>query len=152
MKALVGAFNQEKALVGAFSVIVKTGCGTDWALHSTSKNADDRQISLTRWARGTQCHKGEETPRPVETQSDADTASNQSSSSCPIPCSPAGLNIFCLECYSFPKLNNLHSGSHDPLVYLENQEGHPPSPSVQNSATFPTFLLKSSKKVVFWEK
>ena len=29
MKALVGAFNQEKALVGAFSVIVKTGCGTD---------------------------------------------------------------------------------------------------------------------------
>ena len=36
MKALVGAFNQEKALVGAFSVIVKTGCGTDGALHSTS--------------------------------------------------------------------------------------------------------------------
>ena len=35
MKALVGAFNQEKALVGAFSVIVKTGCGTDGALHST---------------------------------------------------------------------------------------------------------------------
>ena len=29
MKALVGAFNQEKALVGAFSVIVKTGCGID---------------------------------------------------------------------------------------------------------------------------
>ena len=36
MKALVGAFNQEKALVGAFSVIVNTGCGTDGALHSTS--------------------------------------------------------------------------------------------------------------------
>ena len=36
MKVLVGAFNQEKALVGAFSVIVKTGCGTDGALHSTS--------------------------------------------------------------------------------------------------------------------
>ena len=35
MKALVGAFNQEKALVGAFSVIVKTGCGTDGSLHST---------------------------------------------------------------------------------------------------------------------
>ena len=32
VKALVGAFNQEKALVGAFSVIVKTGCGTDGAL------------------------------------------------------------------------------------------------------------------------
>ena len=37
MKALVGAFNQEKALVGAFSVIVKTDCETDGALHSTSK-------------------------------------------------------------------------------------------------------------------
>ena len=36
MKALVGAFNQEKALVEAFSVIVKTGCETDGALHSTS--------------------------------------------------------------------------------------------------------------------
>ena len=36
MKALVGAFNQEKALVGAFSVIVKTGCGTNGALHSTA--------------------------------------------------------------------------------------------------------------------
>ena len=35
VKALVGAFNQEKALVGAFSVIVKTGCRTDGALHST---------------------------------------------------------------------------------------------------------------------
>ena len=34
MKALVGSFNQ--ALVGAFSVIVKTGCGTDGALHSTT--------------------------------------------------------------------------------------------------------------------
>ena len=29
MKALVGAFNQEKALVGAYSVIVKTDCETD---------------------------------------------------------------------------------------------------------------------------
>ena len=28
MKALVGAFNQEEALVGAFSVIVKTVCET----------------------------------------------------------------------------------------------------------------------------
>ena len=40
MKALVGAFNQGKALVGAFSVIVKTGCGTDGALHSTSEDAN----------------------------------------------------------------------------------------------------------------
>ena len=37
VKALVGAFNQEKALVGTFSVIVKTGCGTDGTLHSTSQ-------------------------------------------------------------------------------------------------------------------
>ena len=35
VKALVGTFNQEKALVGSFSVIVKTGCGTDGALHRT---------------------------------------------------------------------------------------------------------------------
>ena len=41
MKALVGAFNQEKALVGAFSVIVKTRLGTDGALHSTSYNTAD---------------------------------------------------------------------------------------------------------------
>ena len=34
--ALVGAFNQEKALVGAFSVIVKTDCETDGSFHSTS--------------------------------------------------------------------------------------------------------------------
>ena len=37
MKAVVAAFNQEKALVGAFSVIVKTGCGTDGSFHSTNK-------------------------------------------------------------------------------------------------------------------
>ena len=36
VKALVGAFNQEKALVGAFSVIVKTGCGTDGSICCTS--------------------------------------------------------------------------------------------------------------------
>ena len=29
MKAVVAAFNQKKALVGAFSVIVKTDCETD---------------------------------------------------------------------------------------------------------------------------
>ena len=51
MKALVGAFNQEKALVGAFSVIVKTGCGTDGALHSTSlytvwRDVDQRKTKL----------------------------------------------------------------------------------------------------------
>ena len=37
MKALVGAFNQEKALVGAFSVIVKTGCGTDGSICGTNR-------------------------------------------------------------------------------------------------------------------
>ena len=36
MKAVVAAFNQEKALVGAFSVIVKTGCGTDGSICGTS--------------------------------------------------------------------------------------------------------------------
>ena len=36
VKALVGAINQEKALVGAFTVIVKTDCETDGALHSTT--------------------------------------------------------------------------------------------------------------------
>ena len=36
MKVLVAAFNQEKALVGAFSVIVKTDCGTDWSFYSTT--------------------------------------------------------------------------------------------------------------------
>ena len=36
VKALVGAFNQEKALEGAFSVIVKTGCGTDGSICGTN--------------------------------------------------------------------------------------------------------------------
>ena len=31
-------FNQEKALVGAFSVIVKTGCETDGSFYSTSSD------------------------------------------------------------------------------------------------------------------
>ena len=44
---LVGAFNQEKALVGAFSVIVKTGCGTDGALHIT--NLDTGVESECKW-------------------------------------------------------------------------------------------------------
>ena len=40
MKAVVAAFNQEKALVGAFSVIVKTGCVTDGQFYSTSWDAE----------------------------------------------------------------------------------------------------------------
>ena len=43
MKALVGAFNQEKALVGAFSMIVKTDCGTDGSFYSTSQDQTLRQ-------------------------------------------------------------------------------------------------------------
>ena len=36
MKALVGTFNQEKALGGLFSMIVKTGCETDGSFYSTT--------------------------------------------------------------------------------------------------------------------
>ena len=38
MKALVGSFNQEKALVGTFSVIVKTDCATDESFYSTTRD------------------------------------------------------------------------------------------------------------------
>ena len=38
VKAVVGAFNQEKALVEACSVIVKTGCGTDESICGTNHN------------------------------------------------------------------------------------------------------------------
>ena len=44
MKALVGAFNQEKALVGAFSVIVKTDCETDGPFHSTTDGVYDGKV------------------------------------------------------------------------------------------------------------
>ena len=36
VKALVGAFNQEKALVATFSMIVKTDSGTGGSFYSTS--------------------------------------------------------------------------------------------------------------------
>ena len=36
VKVLVGTFNQEKAQVGAFSVIVKTDCETDGSFYSTN--------------------------------------------------------------------------------------------------------------------
>ena len=36
MKALVGALNQEKALVRAFSMIVKIDCETDGSFYSTN--------------------------------------------------------------------------------------------------------------------
>ena len=47
MKALVGAFNQEKALVRAFSVIVKTDCDTDGALHSIRNVTTRRRTADT---------------------------------------------------------------------------------------------------------
>ena len=47
MKAVVAAFNKEKALVGAFSVIVKTDFGTDGALHSTTYRRANTSINLT---------------------------------------------------------------------------------------------------------
>ena len=36
VKVLVCTFNQEKALVGAFSMIVKTDCETDGSFYSTN--------------------------------------------------------------------------------------------------------------------
>ena len=50
-KALVGAFNQEKALVGAFSIIVKTDFETDGALHSTSSGDDKKSINANNHTR-----------------------------------------------------------------------------------------------------
>ena len=47
MKALVCTFNQEKALVGAFSVIVKTVCETDGSFYSTSVQARARGGSVS---------------------------------------------------------------------------------------------------------
>ena len=40
---LVGAFNQEMALVGAFSVIVKTSCGTDGSICATSSSDNNNK-------------------------------------------------------------------------------------------------------------
>ena len=63
MKALVGAFNQEKALVGAFSVIVKTGCGTDGALLQITQ-------SPVHWL----VHAGVQLHRPAEAAEAAEDA------------------------------------------------------------------------------
>ena len=48
MKALVGAFNQKKALVGAFSLIVKTYCETDGSFYSTKICNCHHQAPLPR--------------------------------------------------------------------------------------------------------
>ena len=45
---LVGTFNQEKALLGAFSVIMKTDCETDGALHSTRPDHADVALCVDR--------------------------------------------------------------------------------------------------------
>ena len=55
MKVLVGAFNQEKALVGAFSVIVKTDYeteGSSAALVETKTSASQKSLvlSVCGWA------------------------------------------------------------------------------------------------------
>ena len=38
VKAVAAAFNQEKVLVGAFSVNVKTDCGTDGSFYTTAED------------------------------------------------------------------------------------------------------------------
>ena len=50
MKVVVAAFNQEKALVGAFTVIVKTDCETDGSSKALLSAAADTELSskLTR--------------------------------------------------------------------------------------------------------
>ena len=50
MKVVVAAFNQEKALVGAFTVIVKTDCETDGSSEALFGGAADTGLSskLTR--------------------------------------------------------------------------------------------------------
>ena len=50
----MAAFNKEKALVGAFSVIVKTGFGTDGSFYSTTYNTmrqSGSHIISTTWVR-----------------------------------------------------------------------------------------------------
>ena len=51
MKVLVGVFNQEKALVEASSVIVKTDCETDGARHSTTDNFSYLMKTAAGWRR-----------------------------------------------------------------------------------------------------
>ena len=52
-KVVVAAFNQEKALVGAYSMIVKTGCGTDGSICGTKGDPAERHLgSGLRFLRG----------------------------------------------------------------------------------------------------
>ena len=47
-----GAFNQEKALVGAFSVIVKTDCETDGSSAALARGSEPAAAVDTRRGRG----------------------------------------------------------------------------------------------------
>ena len=47
MKVVVAAFNQEKALVGAFSVIVKTDCETDGSFGALTKDVLLSRLLMT---------------------------------------------------------------------------------------------------------
>ena len=49
MKVLVGTFNQEKALVGAFSVMVITGYGTDGSICGTNILLYWDHVTITRY-------------------------------------------------------------------------------------------------------
>ena len=49
MKAVVGAFNQEKALVGAFSVIVQLH---RLMIYSTNNNSSVAVVAVTSWVIG----------------------------------------------------------------------------------------------------
>ena len=96
MKA--GAFNQEKALVGAFSVIVKTGCGTDGALHNTrgvvqcgavhgsGATGGDTEAGLGWW-------------RPGLATSASGSLAQPSSRAAPPPSSTQPLLLLLLACY-----------------------------------------------------
>ena len=58
MKVLVGDFNQEKALVGAFSMIVKTGCATDGSICGTNSDSysEDTDTRLAAALLASLCH------------------------------------------------------------------------------------------------
>ena len=84
VKVLVGAFNQEKALVGAFSVILKTGCGTDGALLQITQ-------SPVHWLvpAGVQLH------RPAEAAEDADSVVRAGWAACHLARSAAAQAFSC---------------------------------------------------------
>ena len=50
MKVVVTAFNQEKALVGAFFMVVKTDCENRWIVSSTRCDGEIRSDELVAGA------------------------------------------------------------------------------------------------------